>query len=127
MARGRHTPSGLAVARPGDTRAGGGECWGGRGRRSGVKRPLKFLSAEHRNFEPMRPGTGDRFRITSVGVPRYPQTRVSSEHSLQAARRLGGTIGHNHLPGMDAIANTHTATMVQTDPGGPAHRIDEGV
>src|SRR5262245_42365970 len=75
----------------------------------------------------MRSSKCDSFWITGVGVARHPQSRVSGEDTLQTARRLGCAIGHDHLPGMDAIANPYPTTVVNAHPGGPAHRIDEGV
>jgi hypothetical protein len=38
------TPCGAARQRPGGSGAGGGGCWGGRGRRGGAKRPFEFPS-----------------------------------------------------------------------------------
>ena len=75
----------------------------------------------------MRPGTRDSLWIPGVGVARHPQAGVGGENTLQAARRLGCAIGHDHLPGMDAIANAYAAAVVNAHPGGPAHRVDEGV
>ena len=72
-------------------------------------------------------GTCDSLWIPGVGVARHPQPGVGSEDTLQAARGLGCTIGHDYLPGMDAIANAHPAAVVQAHPCGPAHRIDERV
>ena len=74
----------------------------------------------------MRSGKRDSLWITGVGMARHPQTRVSGEDTLQAARRLGCAIGHDHLPGMDAIANAYPAAVVNAHPCGPTHRIDEG-
>jgi hypothetical protein len=60
-------------------------------------------------------------------VPHDPHPRVRGEHPLQAPLSGNGSVHDDHLAGVLAESDSHSAAMVEADPGRPSDRIDQRV
>ena len=57
----------------------------------------------------------------------HAQPRIGCQDTLQSRRSLAGTVSDDHLSGVLAIANSHTAPVVERDPRSATHCVDQGV
>ena len=70
---------------------------------------------------------GNGFGVTGIRMADNTHTGVGGEHALQAVCGFGRAVGNDHLPGVLAVANAHSAAVMEADPGGAVDRVDQAL
>src|SRR5688500_16328494 len=65
--------------------------------------------------------------IPRVGVADDAHAGVGSEDALEAGRGLRRAVGHDYLPGVDAVTYAYSSPVVDRHPGRPTNRVDKRV
>ena len=90
-----------------------------------VRRPRRPL--EHRDLDAALAGDVDRPLVAGVDVAHDAGAGVGGEHALEAGRGLRRAVGDHHHAGVDRVAHADAAAVVDGDPGGAGHGVEERV
>jgi MFS family permease len=85
------------------------------------------VQLQHRYLHPTFLRACSGFFIPGIDVTHHAGAGIVGQHALQPPRCLRCVIGHDHLPGMDGVADADAATVMDGDPRRARCRIQQGI
>src|SRR5258706_6314409 len=80
-----------------------------------------------RNIELLLPCDLDRLFIPRIRMPHHAQRRIVPEHALDALRRRGSAVAHDHQARVLRVAHADAAAMMEGNPRRAARGGEERV
>ena len=88
---------------------------------------MRFRRGNRRKVDPASTRSVERLFVPRVGVPHHARSGVGGQHPLEPLGGSGGAVGHDDHPGVNGVADTDSAAVMDAHPGRSRGHVQERV